>query len=97
MKIKATDKLKGLDGKDIDLTVGQAIANMLVAGEEGGKMKLYILAQDLWQKENVELDKADIALVKSIVENTKVYNVLVSGQILVILNTDSDKGDSKKE
>lgn len=95
MKINTQNKIKALDNKELDLTIGQAIANILLASETGGKMKLFILAQKFFQDKFVDIDKADLDLVKNSIENSKgIYTALVTGQLLVML--DEIKEESKK-
>lgn len=86
MKIQAKNKIKGLDGKELDLTIGQAISNILVSSETGGKMKLFVLAQKFYNDEIVDVDSADLDLVKTSIESSKVYTALVSGQLLVLID-----------
>lgn len=86
MKINTKNKLKDLAGKEIDLTVGEAIGEILAASETGGKMKLFILAQKFYQStEPIEVDKSDLELVKKTIEESKTYKPIVSGQLLVII------------
>lgn len=98
MKINTTIVLKDLTGKDIEFnkevfTLGQALANILVAAKEGGKMKLYVLATKLHQDKVVEVDQdkvvevdeSDLSLIKSAVKSSEVYNALVLGQCEVLL------------
>jgi hypothetical protein len=84
MKIKT--KLKDLAGKELDLTIGKAISDILLASEAGGKMKLFILAQKFYSDETIDLDKVDLGLVKEAIETSKVYLPLVTGQLLVLLD-----------
>lgn len=86
MIIKTKDKLKDLKGKDIDLTIGEAIGNILLAHKAGGKMKMYVLAQKMVKDGKVEVDDADFELIKGAIEVTEAYVNLVSGQLLVLLS-----------
>ena len=68
--------------------MGEAIANMLLGTQEvpwEQKLKLFLLAQKLIKDKEVGLDIADFELVKKSVESSKVYNLLVSGQVIEIL------------
>jgi len=101
MIIKCNIELKDLPGnvlKDTSgevVTLGKALGNILLQNDEGGKMKLMLLASQLYQKNNVEVDEADLALIKNSVKNTKVYNgALVPGQCESLLE---DVKPSKKE
>ena len=69
-----------------ELTLGKAISNILVSDESGGKMKLWILAQKFYKEEEMDLDSSDFVLVKTAVQKSKIYTVLVLGQIEMILS-----------
>lgn len=109
MQIKATEKMLNLKGKPItvkdeieetehDLTYGEAMANILLAAQEGGKMKMFILAEKLYKDKTVEVDEADLNLIKSATEGTKVYNNLFTGQILLKIEALKDeKKEAKKK
>lgn len=89
-KINTQTILTNLKGETLkinetDYTLGEAIANILVTDESGGKMKTYILAQKFMNEPSVDLDASDFALVKAAVERTKSYTSLVAGQVLVLL------------
>jgi hypothetical protein len=90
MKLNTKQAIKDLLGKDIKapegvFTVGTALSNILVEAKEGGKMKMFILAQSCVSKDSIQLDSADLILIKNAVENTSNYNNLVTGQLLQIL------------
>lgn len=85
MKINTKEFIKNLKGDNSDLTIGDAIGGILIASEAGGKMKMYVLAQKFANDDVVEVDSADLSLIKQSVEATKVYTNLVSGQLLVLL------------
>ncbi len=85
MKIKTKEFLKTLEGKSLELTIGEALSNILLSTETGGKMKMFVLAEKVYKDKEVDLDSADLGLVKQSVENTKIYNNLVAGQLLVLL------------
>jgi hypothetical protein len=90
MKINTQIVLKDLAGKDIKIseegfTFGNALSNIIIASKEGGKMKLYVLATKLYKDKVVEVDEADLNLIKSSVKSSEVYNALVLGQCEVLL------------
>jgi|15BtaG_2_1085339.scaffolds.fasta_scaffold00340_17 hypothetical protein len=92
MQLNTAEAIKDLSGKKIlkgkteeAFTIGSALSNILLDAKEGGKMKLFILAQKCFEEKKVELDGADISIIKQAVEKTDQYNALVSGQILQIL------------
>lgn len=89
MKIDTTKVLTGFDGKELKysdgevMTVGNITASALSAGKEGGKMKLYILATKFYSDNEVEVDAADLSLVKKAIEVAP-FNAVITGQILAI-------------
>jgi hypothetical protein len=109
MQIKANEPVKNLKGeplktgKDNDVfTVGMAIAEVLLAAKQGGKMKMFILAEKFYKNKTVEIDSADLALVKDAVEKADPMTVsnLISGQILVMLDSlkeEKGKGGEKEK
>lgn len=74
-----------LDGKV--LTLGSALSEALAMSREGGKMKLFILAQKLATEKIVEVDKADFELIKKTVEKSEVYANVILGQALMTLDS----------
>ncbi len=87
-KINPQEFIKEINGKESALTVGQAIANILLASETSGKMKSFVMAQKFYNDtKDIEIDSADLAIIRQAVETTKAYNNLVSGQILVLLDS----------
>lgn len=97
MKIKTNEAIKDLkgiaikkDGKD-NFTVGDALANILVSDKVGGKMKMFILAQKCANDKEIDVDKADISMIRDAVDRTEQYNNLVNGQLLVMLDDLKEK------
>ena len=90
MKINANTGVMLLDGKtplkqnDIDLTVGHANATCLV-NSDGEPIKTYELAKKFNDGVTIEVDTADLKLVKEAVTKYPNYNALVKGQVLVML------------
>jgi len=96
MKINTHISIKNLDGKDIKdgdkfFTIGKALSEIMLASEAGGKMKCFVLAQKFFNDKEVDLDGADKELVKSTIESTKLYNNLVTGQLLVLFTETTSK------
>lgn len=90
MTLNTKQVLKNLKGEEITsgdepFTLGTVIANVLSSVESGGKMKLYILAQKAHDQDSIELDAADVALIKNALETSKIYQNVVLGQALVML------------
>src|ERR1035437_6626709 len=93
-KIEANQTLKNFKGEDLKgennevLTIGKAISNVLVLAQEGNKMKLFVLAQRFYTENGfIELDDSDFLLVKKAVESDKAYSTMVTGQLLVVLES----------
>ena len=90
MKIETKITLKSLEGKELkteagNLTLGEALSNILISSEVGGKMKLFTLAQKMYNDKSVEVDASDLSMIKECVKTTKIYNALVAGQVELIL------------
>ena len=86
MKIDCTIVLKNLAGEEIaDATFGKILANILSASQTKGAMKLYALAISLFQQDSVDVDKADLTLIKREVEATTAYTTLIKGQCELLL------------
>lgn len=92
VKIKTNEAIKTLDGKPVlngkeVFTIGQALSNILLSHEAGGKMKMFTLATEAYKSKEMHVDLADLALIVKAVEETKAYsNHLVAGQILIYLD-----------
>lgn len=91
LKLNTSTILKTLDDKEIQLdnkpaSVGKVLADILATSAAGGKMKLYTLAHSLYEaKGSIELDAADVALLKTSVDQSTNYVTIVTGQLLLIL------------
>ena len=89
--IKTKEILKNLKGIDLkndsneSITAGEALSNIVLSDKIGGKLKCFSLAQRLYNDPMVELDDSDFKLVKESVERNEIYNNLVSGQLLSML------------
>lgn len=95
MKINTKTELKTLWGKPLNdvegntYTLAEAIANVLLTDESGGKMKLYVLAERFAKEAELDLDAADLALVRGALERTTKYTPLVAGQCLLLLESNT--------
>lgn len=95
MQINTSQPLLNMAGKSlqtqeeegvlVNYTLGKGIADILLAAKNGGKMKMFILAEKCYKNSNLEVDEADLSLIKSAVENTEILNNLYTGQILKLL------------
>lgn len=90
-KIDLTQNLFNLKGEPFKndeqpFTLGEFLASVLSIAPEGGKMKLYSLAKRAATEETIEVDSADLALLKQSVESAKGYNNVIAGQALEILD-----------
>lgn len=92
IKIKTADFLREIDGKESENTVGDALALIIINAQAGGKMRLFKLARRFSTEDVVELDSADVAIIKQAIENTTVYSTaLVPGQLLEMLEKTGKK------
>lgn len=103
MQIKTKIVLKNLKGEPLKnedkepLTLGEVISSIMTWHKTGGKMKCYILAEKFAKDGIVDIDKADISLIKDAAEATEIYNNMVTGQALILLDDLSEKEEKKKK
>jgi hypothetical protein len=102
MKILTTTVIKTLKGEPFkdgtdDLTVGVAIANILSFDEAGGRHKTYVLSKKFMDAGDVvEVDSADLAIIKKACETTKFYQTsAVTGFIIEVLENVKDPSEKK--
>lgn len=94
MKINTKQTFKTFNNEVIkngskNFTFGEALAHILIESKVGGKMKMFALAEKFHSsKGNVELDEADVSLVRDAVESTGLYNNLINGLILKALKSE---------
>lgn len=82
------------DEEGNEMTLGKALANIIISTKEGGKMKLFVLAKNLFEaKGNLEVDDSDLSLIKNSVKSTEIYTVLVTGQLELILENIKDESN----
>ncbi len=67
------------------IIVGMVVAEALAGDRTGGKMKLFLLAQKAFDEAELEVDAADLALIKRAVEQCTSYNNVIVGQALAAL------------
>lgn len=89
---KLVTNLKGDNIKDPDdneVTYGVALSNIIVGDKTAGKMKSIVLGTKLaTAKGPIEIDEADLTLLKKSCENTEVYtNNLIPGKCLLYLES----------
>ena len=91
MKIDNKVVLLDLWGKELTasetemLTLGMALAGIILSAEGTNRMKMYNLAQKFYNDESTTIDSSDFEMIKSAIEGTKIYNTLVAWQLLDIL------------
>lgn len=93
MKVILTQTINNLKGipyltaENESMTLGHIIAEALATSEIGGKMKLYALAQKSFAEKEMDVDSADLKLIKDCVDKCKTYNhnALILGQALTLL------------
>lgn len=93
MKINLKQTINNLGGEPLldnekkELTLGEALSNIVLSAEEGGKMKLFILAKKFYENKEIDLDASDLALIKRVIASSKTYSgSLVTGQVELLLN-----------
>lgn len=91
--------LSNLDGKKIkldneELTLSKALAVILIDSNESDKIKLYNLAKKIYSGGNVELDNSEIKIILSVINSSKAFPVLITGQCGSMLN--QDESNKKK-
>lgn len=105
MQINTKIILKNLKGICLEneekepFTMGEAISNILLYDKAGGKMKCFILAEKMYKNKSVEIDEADLSLIKESIQRTELYNNIVNGQLLTFieeLKESKKKVDDKK-
>jgi len=93
MKINLDKKLNTLTGEPLkingeDLTLGKVLAEVATHDQMGGKHKMYSLALKFSAGGEVEIDSADLLMMKKAIDATKVgWNNVVLGQTLEVLES----------
>lgn len=91
MKIDLTEPMVNIKGASLEvdgevLTVGVALANIVVSQHKtkGGfrPLKSWELAQKFYKDKTIELDNADVAQLKDVIEDVQGYSDVVKGQLL---------------
>lgn len=88
IKLTLNNLIKDLDGKDTDLTIGKAMANILLM-EKSDPLRSYTIATKLYSSNEIEFSVADFEWVKKAIidHGCEFYqNSLVSGQLLLIFS-----------
>ena len=88
--IMCSQALLTIDGK-VDVigkgTVGRAFADMLMHAGFAGKYRAFRLCRAFSNEESVTVDRDDVAVLRSVIENDRVYEaVLVPGQLIEVLD-----------
>lgn len=92
--INLNRQLLGLDGKELtDATAnaGKLLAQQLANNTKGDALKLWSLATRLYSGEELTIDDADLALLKSQTEQSEALTVLAKSQILSLLADAKEK------
>jgi hypothetical protein len=89
------------EDKEEELTLGKAIANILLAPQpqkDGFRvLKVYELSKKFYEKNEIDLDRSDFVQIKERVENSNIYSVIVLGQILEMFEEANEKKTKKEE
>jgi hypothetical protein len=82
--------LKGLDGQEIKdeknevITLGKMLANQLAFTGKGDALKLFSMAQKMYNGEVLDLDKSDEGVLKEFIKNNEQLTVLAKAQLLTV-------------
>ena len=88
MKLITNQKLKDLAGKELEVTVGKALSNIVLYTKKD-PLRAYMMAQKLYSQDEIELDKVDMEWLKTAVTDharEAFTNDLVGGQLLFIFS-----------
>lgn len=91
MKINTKKLLVDFRGKEIfnelnqPTTIGEVLSQTLGFERKGGNMKTYLIGRKCSEQDEVEIDSADMALIKPILQKSETYPNVVLGQILLYL------------
>lgn len=91
MKLDCSKEIKNVKGVQYKTPEGEAVflgdvlVEALSADKAGGKMKIYALAQKAATNKVIELDSADLKVIKDAVESCQTYNNIILGQVLEAL------------
>jgi hypothetical protein len=87
--INLNKHLLGLDGKELpDATAnaGKLLAQHLASNTKGDALKLWSLATRLYSGEEISVDEADLALLKTQTQESEGLTILARSQILTLLS-----------
>ncbi len=85
---KAINNVKGVQYKTPEgasVHLGDVLVEALSGDKSGGKMKIYALAQKAAENKVMEVDSADLKIIKDAVETCTSYNNIILGQTLEML------------
>jgi hypothetical protein len=82
MKLDLNKQLMQLDGNPAENTMAKLLAADLVQGTDGPAIKLLDWAFALWKSGIIEIDNADLQMLKAQIENSPRLTVLAKGQLL---------------
>lgn len=93
MKLDLTQKILTFKNEPFkieeeDLTLGTVIAESLAQEKIGSRRKLYILSHKAFTQEEMEVDEADLEVIKKALEGSQVYggHPIIFGQALTLLD-----------
>ena len=94
MKIKLNGELKSLEGKVIEGTIQKHVANILgTEKSELDTVKAYVLAQNIYQGKEIDVEKDTLTLIRKAVEASKAVYVFAKAQILQEIDKQLKKYD----
>ena len=83
-------KQNDVNGNKLSLTVGEVLANIILAPHQNKNgfrpLKAYELAQKFMSQPEVEIDESELIQIKEIVEVNEAYVPLITAQVIKMLN-----------
>ena len=78
-------------------TLGKIAAQAITNGTDGPAIKLFSIAQDLFQKGTVELDLEDLRMLRGQIDGNRQLMVIAKAQLLMKLDAAIDKAQAKSD
>lgn len=84
LQIEAGKNSEGLDITK-DLTLGNAIALLVLSGKSADPLRAYVISQKMLKDEPVELDVTEVNFVKDSIKSSEGFTTIMIGQVLLAL------------
>jgi hypothetical protein len=103
MKIKLDTALKDLAGDPLEdadkvkVTLGKVLANALLSRDVTSEdpARSYVLAVELFQKKEIELNASDLAFIRTEFEKSQLPTIY-KGQVMILLDSADSKAASEE-